>query len=55
VVVEIKSVAQVDRVRDAQMISYLKISVLRVGLILNFNVRNLSRQGVIRKVNGCPG
>jgi GxxExxY protein len=55
VIVEVKSVAQLDRVHEAQMISYLKISALPVGLILNFNVRNLSQQGVIRKVNRFPG
>jgi len=39
---------------EAQLISYLKISGLHLGLLLNFNVRNLSRQGIVRKVNGFP-
>lgn len=38
-----------------QMLSYLKISGLRVGLVLNFNVKNLSQQGIMRKVNNFPG
>jgi hypothetical protein len=32
----------------------IKISGLRLGLLLNFNVRNLSRQGIVRKVNRFP-
>jgi hypothetical protein len=32
----------------------MKISKLRVGLVLNFNVRNLSRDGIMRKVNDFP-
>jgi GxxExxY protein len=54
VVVEVKSVAKLDRVHEAQMVSYLKISGLRVGLVLNFNVKNLSQQGIMRKVNNFP-
>jgi GxxExxY protein len=54
IVVEVKSVSKLDRVHEAQMISYLKISRLRVGLVLNFNVRNLSLDGIMRKVNDFP-
>jgi hypothetical protein len=32
----------------------LKIFDRRVGLVLNFNVTNLSRDGIMRKVNGFP-
>ncbi len=44
VVVEVKAVAKLDRVHEAQLISYLKLSGLRLGLLLNFNVRNVSRR-----------
>jgi GxxExxY protein len=54
VIVEVKSVAKVERVHEAQMISYLKISGLRVGLIINFNVRNVSHDGITRRVNDFP-
>ncbi len=54
VIVEVKSVKELDRVHEAQMVSYLKMSDLRVGLVLNFNVKNLSRQGIMRKVNRFP-
>ena len=51
---EVKSVAKIDRVHEAQLISYLKLSGLRLGLLFNFNVRNLSREGIVRKVNDFP-
>lgn len=54
VVVEVKSVDRLGAVHDAQLISYLKISGLKVGLILNFNVKHLTRDGLRRKVNGFP-
>jgi len=54
VIVEVKSVVKLDRVHEAQMVSYLKISGLKVGLVLNFNVKNLSLQGIMRKVNNFP-
>jgi len=55
VIVEVKAVAKFDRVHEAQMLSYLQLADLRVGLILNFNVRNLTHQGVLRMVNEFPG
>ena len=54
VIVEVKSVTKLDRVHEAQMISCLKISELRVGLVLNFNVKVLAQGGIMRKVNGFP-
>jgi GxxExxY protein len=55
VIVEVKAVAKFDRVHEAQMLSYLELANLRVGLIVNFNVKNLTRQGVMRMVNKFPG
>ena len=37
VVVEIKSVERLDPIHAAQMLTYLRITGLRVGLLLNFN------------------
>jgi GxxExxY protein len=55
VVIEVKAVARLGRVHEAQMISYLKISGLHVGLVLNFNVKNLIHDyGIMRKVNDFP-
>jgi hypothetical protein len=37
------------------MISYLKISGLHVGLVINFNVNNLlNGGGLMRRVNNFP-
>jgi GxxExxY protein len=52
IIVEIKSVARFESVHAAQLISYLKLSGLRLGLLFNFNVRN--REGVMRNVNDFP-
>jgi GxxExxY protein len=54
IIVEVKSVARWEPVHGAQMISYLKLSRLHLGLVLNFNVKNLSREGIMRKVNDFP-
>ena len=54
IVVEIKSVARWERVHEAQILSYLRLSGLHLGLVLNFNLKNLSREGVMRKVSGFP-
>ena len=55
VVVEVKAVERLDRVHAAQLLSYLRLSGCRVGLLLNFNVRWLVADGVRRIVNRFPG
>ena len=47
VIVEIKCVERFDGVHVAQMLTYLKITGLRVGLILNFN-RAVLKDGIRR-------
>jgi GxxExxY protein len=47
---EIKCLEHVLPVHEAQLLTYLKMTGKRVGLILNFNVSTLTRGGVIRKV-----
>jgi GxxExxY protein len=49
VVVEIKSVYTYDPASTAQMLTYLRVTKLRKGLILNFN-RELLKQGIKRIV-----
>ena len=49
-ILEIKCVDHVLPVHEAQLLSYLKMTGKRVGLILNFNVAVLSRGGIFRKV-----
>ena len=50
-VVEIKCVEKVLPVHEAQLLSYLKLSGYRLGLLINFNVPHL-RDGIQRKING---
>ena len=49
VVVEIKSCAHFEDVFTAQMLTYLRLTHVRVGLIINFNKR-LLRDGIKRVV-----
>jgi GxxExxY protein len=49
VVVEVKSVLRFEDVFTAQMLTYLRLTRLRVGLIINFNKR-LLRDGIKRVV-----
>jgi GxxExxY protein len=50
VIVELKSVDQLHPIHEAQLLSYLKLSGLKVGLLMNFNVEALTR-GLKRIVN----
>lgn len=47
VIVEIKSIAGIAPIHEAQLMSYLKLSECRYGLLINFNVR-LLREGIRR-------
>lgn len=49
-IVEIKAVSEITPIHKAQLLSYLRLSGLRVGLLLNFNVVRL-RDGLTRMVN----
>ena len=49
VLVEVNAVEDLTPVNDAQLLSYLKLAGLKVGLILNFNV-HLMKHGIRRKV-----
>jgi GxxExxY protein len=53
VVVELKVVEQLLDIHKAQLLSYLKLSDKRVGLLINFNVVHL-RDGIRRLVNNFP-
>ena len=50
VILEIKAIERVLPVHNAQLLSYLKLSNLKLGLLINFNVSQL-KQGVKRVVN----
>ena len=50
VIVELKSVENMIPLYEAQLLSYLKISSLRLGYLINFNVVHL-KDGIKRMVN----
>lgn len=50
VIAELKSVEKTLPVHEAQLITYLKLSKCKVGLLINFNVKHL-REGITRRVN----
>ncbi len=50
VIVELKSVDKILPIHKAQLLSYLKLSGLTLGLIINFNVETL-KNGLQRVVN----
>ena len=54
VIVEVKSIERFDSVHLAQMLSYLRLSGCKVGLLINFNGKWLVRQGVRRVVHRFP-
>ena len=49
VVVELKAVETVHPIHEAQLMTYLRLSGKKVGLLINFNVR-LLRDGITRRV-----
>jgi len=51
VIVEIKSVDSLAPIHEAQLLSYLKISGGKIGLLLNFNVKLLKHGGIKRLAN----
>ena len=51
VILELKSVSRFEPIHDAQLLTYLKLTGLKLGLLLNFNVP-LMREGIRRIVNG---
>jgi GxxExxY protein len=51
VVVEVKAVERFDPVHEAQLLTYLRLTGKRVGLLINFN-RRLLREGIKRLVSG---
>jgi len=50
VVVELKAVERLEKIHEAQLLSYLKLSGYSVGLLINFNEETLTR-GLKRLVN----
>lgn len=50
VILELKSVQKIDPIHEAQLLTYLRLSDKKIGLLLNFNVP-VMRHGIKRFVN----
>ena len=50
-ILEIKSVVRIEPIHEAQLLTYLRLKNIRLGLLINFNVPVL-KDGLSRLVNG---
>ena len=50
VILELKSVAEIQPIHKAQLLTYLKLSEFKLAMLLNFNVQ-LMKDGINRFVN----
>ena len=53
VIVELKSIVQLNPAHRRQIQTYLRLAQLRLGYLLNFG-EALLRDGIVRAVNGLP-
>lgn len=51
IVLELKSVETILPIHEAQLVTYLKLSDKKLGLLINFNVP-LLKEGIRRRING---
>lgn len=51
VIIELKSIEALHPVHKKQLLTYLRISGLKLGLLINFN-ESLLKNGIVRIVNG---
>lgn len=51
VVIEIKSVEKIAEVYHKQVLTYLRLTNLKLGLLVNFNSEDITKS-IFRKVNG---
>ena len=49
IIIELKSQEGIHPVHEAQLMTYLKLTGMRVGLLLNFNVP-IMKDGIIRRI-----
>ncbi|MFC6269269.1 GxxExxY protein [Frigoriflavimonas asaccharolytica] len=50
VIIEVKAVSELHPIVDAQVLTYLKLTKLKLGIIINFHSK-LLKDGIKRKVN----
>lgn len=49
IIIEIKSCETIAPVHEAQLLTYLKLADKKLGLLINFNVKDL-KQGIMRRI-----
>ncbi len=49
--IELKSVENIEKVHHKIVLTYLKLAEIKLGLLINFSV-NLIKDGIYRKING---
>jgi GxxExxY protein len=54
IIVELKSVEEIQPVHKKQLMTYLRLAGKPLGLLINFNVM-LVREGITRVINSPPG
>ena len=50
-IIEIKSVEHLEKVHHKTVLTYLKLTGIKLALLVNFNV-NLIKEGIYRKIHG---
>ena len=51
VIIELKSIETLALVHHKQLLTYLKLTNLKLGILVNFNTSDITKS-IIRKVNG---
>ncbi len=51
VIIEIKSVEEIHKIHHKQVLTYLRLSGLKLAILVNFNTDDIEKS-IIRKVNG---
>jgi GxxExxY protein len=49
--IELKSVEQLEKVHHKTVLTYLRLTEIKLAILVNFNV-NLIKDGIHRKING---
>ena len=52
VIIELKSVDEIKGIHEGQLLTYMKLAGVKIGLLMNFNVTKL-KDGIKRFVLGC--
>ncbi|CAD7814343.1 hypothetical protein CHRY9390_02790 [Chryseobacterium aquaeductus] len=51
VIIEIKSIEEIGNVHHKQLLTYLKLTGLKLGILVNFNTDHIDKS-IYRKING---